>query len=396
MKKLSYKHTMAASIMGYLALAITNAYVPLLYVTFKDTYGISLEKIGILATVNFTCQVVADLFAPKIIGKFGYKKCVVASLFIECFGVLCLTIFPDVFPTPLSGLLTAGGIYAIGAGTMEVLVNGIVEACPNESKSGAISFLHSGYCWGCIILVSISTAFFAFFGTENWKIITALWTIIPFVNAIYFTRVPVRSLEEIGEATVSPKKLISMKSFWIMAVLVLLAGASEQAISQWVSAFAEEALGVSKTTGDLAGVLMFALMMGISRTVYATFSKKIDLYKYMMFSLCLCIVSYLVITLSPWPVVSLIGCAVCGFSVGILWPGSLSLSAGEIKGGIALFSFLALAGDLGCSIGPSTVTAASSVLGGNLNMGMLCAIVFPITTLIILAVRKKSGKLSQV
>lgn len=385
MKTLNYKHTVAASFIGYLVLSITGVFVPLLFVTFQNDYGISLEKTTLLVTLNFSTQVVFDLVAPKLIKWFGIRRTCIASHLLTAAGLMLLSVVPDLFQDKFIGIALCVFLYAAGVAVAEIIVNIVVESCPSDSTAGALSFLHSGYCWGSVLVVLVSTVFFNVFGTESWKILAVIWGVIPIINALFFTKVPI---PEPQEAEVPAKKLLSMKTFWIMLVLVVLAGASEQSVEQWVSTFAEASLNVSKSTGDLAGILMFSVMMGVARLIFAKFSVKLDLKKTMIASLALCAVSYLVITLSPSAVLSLIGCAVCGLSVGILMPGSFGLSVGSLKGGNFLFALMALSGDLGCSLGPSAVGAASGHFGGDLNKGILCAIVFPIAMLGILIVMK--------
>lgn len=393
MKTLTYKHTVAASFVGYLVLSIACVFVPLLFVTFRNEYGISLEKTTLLVTINFTTQVVFDLIAPKLISAFGLRRCCIASHILTAAGIALLAVLPEVMSDKFIGIALCVFLYAAGVGVAEIIVNIIVESCPSDSTAGALSFLHSGYCWGSVLVVLASTLFFRLFGTESWRILAVIWSVVPILNAVFFTKVPIAELDR---EEIPVKKMLTMKTFWVMLVLVVLAGASEQAVEQWVSTFAEASLNVSKSVGDLAGILMFSVMMGVARLVFARFSVKLDLKVTMAASLALCVVSYLVITLSPSAVLSLIGCAVCGLSVGILMPGSFALSVGSIKGGGVLFAFMALSGDIGCSLGPSAVGAASGIFGGDLKKGILCAVVFPIIMLTILIVMKLGDKKTKV
>ena len=289
-------------------------------------------------------------------------------------------------------LMAAVVLYAIGGGIIEVLISPIVEACPTEKKEAAMSLLHSFYCWGHVAVVLISTAFFAVFGVESWRILACLWAAVPILNIFYFSQVPIYPI--VSEQEKLPvRRLLGQKTFWLIVVLMVCAGAGEQAMSQWTSAFAESALGVSKTVGDLAGPCAFALLMGTARALYGKFSDRIPLKEAMLGSAVLCIGCYGLAVFAGNPVLGLLGCALCGFSVGIFWPGTFSLAAKELpSGGTAMYALLALAGDLGCSSGPTLVGLAANAMGGQLKAGLLAAVIFPIWMLLgILRVRGKSG-----
>ena len=385
----SYRHTLYASYLGYITQAIVNNFVPLLFTTFIASYGISLEKITLLVTINFGIQLVVDLLSPRFVDRIGYKTSIIIAHVFAALGLAGLGIFPDLLPDPYVGMLAAIFFYAIGGGLIEVLISPIVEACPFDQKSAAMSLLHSFYCWGHVGVILISTLFFALAGVHNWRILSFIWALVPLLNAVYFCLVPVRSLNEGGDS-MSVKELLSSKLFWIFALLMVCAGASEQAMSQWASAFAESGLKVSKTVGDLAGPCMFAVFMGISRAFYAKFSEKINLIVFMTGSGALCVVSYLLASLSPVPVLALVGCGLCGLSVGIIWPGTFSLAAEKCpKGGTAMFAYFALAGDLGCSSGPTLVGMISDAFDGRLTAGLLAAIIFPLLLLAGLRLCKK-------
>ncbi|MGL5434166.1 MAG: MFS transporter [Lachnospiraceae bacterium] len=375
--KQSYKHTMYACFTGYIVQAIVNNFVPLLFLTFQSSYGIPITKITFLVTFNFGLQLFIDFLSAGLIDKIGYRISVVAAHIFAAAGLASLVFLPELFSDPFIGLLIAVMIYAMGGGLIEVLISPIVEACPSDNKETAMSLLHSFYCWGHVAVVLLSTIFFAVFGISSWKILALLWAVIPLLNAVFFTRVPIVSLAEDGHMH-SVKNLLSNKIFWIMIILMVCAGASEQAVSQWASTLAEKGLGVSKTIGDLAGPMFFAIMMGISRIWYSKVGEKVDLQIVILFSGILCVTSYLCISLSPWPFLSLIGCGMCGLSVGIFWPGTISMSAGQIKSGTAMFAFLALAGDLGCSLGPTVVGRIAGMAGDDLKAGILAAIIFPV------------------
>lgn len=381
--KPNYQKTMYACFIGYIVQAIVNNFVPLLFVTFQTSYGIPLSKITALITVNFVIQLLVDLLSAGFIDKIGYRASVILAHICAAAGLLSLTILPDLLPDAFLGILISVIIYAVGGGLLEVLVSPIIEACPTDNKEKAMSLLHSFYCWGQMGVVLLSTVFFVLFGIQNWRILALIWVIIPVANGILFARAPIYSLQAEGEKGLTLKELFLKKIFWVLMLMMMCAGASEQSVSQWASTFAEQGLHVSKTVGDLAGPMAFAMLMGLSRLIYGKYGDKMNLDHFMTFSCILCTASYLCISLVPVPIVGLLGCAVCGFSVGILWPGTFSKAAVSIKGGgTALFALLALAGDLGCSGGPTLAGLVSSSFGNNLQIGILASIVFPILLLI--------------
>lgn len=373
-----YKRTLTACFIGYIVQAIVNNFAPLLFLTFQSTYGIPLSRITLLVTINFSLQLLIDLLSAGFIDKIGYRASVVLAQFFSAAGLILMTVLPGLLPDAFVGLLISVLVYALGGGLLEVLVSPIVEACPTDNKEKAMSLLHSFYCWGHVGVVLLSTLFFAVFGIENWKILALLWALVPLFNLILFATAPICTLNEDGEKGMSLSGLLTSKIFWILMLLMVCSGACEQAVSQWASTFAEKGLGISKTAGDLAGPMMFALLMGTSRLLYGKWGEKMNLQKCMAYSGVLCAVSYLLISLSPIPVLSLIGCGICGFSVGILWPGTFSMAAKQLRsGGTVLFALLALAGDLGCTGGPTYVGLISGAFGDDLKAGILAALIFP-------------------
>lgn len=385
-----YQKTIYACFLGYIVQAIVNNFVPLLFLTFESTYNIPLSKITLLITFNFGIQLLVDLLSAGFVDKIGYRVCAVAAHIFSALGLLGLSILPEILPDAYIGLLISVTIYALGGGLLEVLVSPIVESCPSKNKEKTMSLLHSFYCWGHVGVVLFSTLFFKIFGIDNWKILTCIWIIIPLANAFLFSRVPLAPLVKDGETGASMPTLFKNRIFWLLMLMMLCAGASEQAVSQWASTFAERGLGVGKTIGDLAGPMTFAILMGSARAFYGKFGDRINLDKFMIGSGVLCIASYLCISLSPSPFLSLVGCGICGLSVGIMWPGSFSKASAAIRnGGTAMFALLALAGDLGCSGGPSLVGYISSIASDNLKKGILAAIIFPFLLIVGILLLKK-------
>ena len=385
-----YQKTVVACFVGYIVQAIVNNFVPLLFVMFHESFGIPLSKITLLVTINFGVQLCVDIISVTFVDRIGYRASMVLAHATSALGLIALAVIPGILSDPYYGILIAVVLYAIGGGLLEVLVSPVMEACPTPNKETAMSLLHSFYCWGHVSVVLISTVFFAVFGISNWKILALFWAIVPIVNMIAFTRVPIASLIEEGEKGMSIGQLCKLKMFWIFMLLMICAGACEQAVSQWASTFAEQGLGVSKAIGDLTGPMFFAIMMGIARALYGKFGERIPLKKCMIACGFLCLVSYFIISLSPYPALGLVGCGICGFSVGIMWPGCFSLASASMpKGGTALFALLALGGDVGCSGGPTYVGMISSVFDNDLHIGILCAIVFPILLLLGLAMQRQ-------
>lgn len=375
----NYQRTIYACFVGYIVQAIVNNFVPLLFLTFEGTYGIEMGRITMLITINFGVQLVVDLLSAGFVDKIGYRISIVLAHLFSAAGLAGLVFLPGILPDAYTGLCISVVIYALGGGLIEVLISPIMESCPTDNKEKAMSLLHSFYCWGHVGVVLVSTIFFHLAGIENWRILTLLWVVIPVANGIVFLKSPIASLIEEGESGLSMKELFRNKMFWLFLLMMLCAGASEQAVSQWASTFAEQGLGVTKTIGDLAGPMAFAILMGSARAFYGKFGDRLNLDRFMLASGVLCAFSYLCIALAPSPVVSLAGCGICGLSVGIMWPGSFSKASAAIRnGGTAMFALLALAGDLGCSGGPTLVGYVSSAAADNLRIGILAAIVFPV------------------
>ena len=395
-KQKNYKKTLVACYLGFVTQAITANFTPLLFLTFKNTYGIGFEKIALIPMVFYFTQLLIDFAAAKFVDKIGYRVCVVSSQVLSAAGLVLMAVLPELFPVPFAGILIAVVLYAIGSGLVEVLVSPIVEACPFENKGGMMSLLHSFYCWGAVAVILGSTLFFTVFGIENWKILTVLWAIIPFWNAFNFMFCPIERLVE-EDQRMRTSQLLKLPLFWLLILLMICAGASEASMAQWASAFTESAMGVSKTVGDLAGPCLFAVFMGISRIVYGKLSEKLDLTKTMLACGGLCVLCYLMASLSAIPIIGLAGCALCGVSVGIMWPGTISISSQKCpRGGTAMFAFLALAGDLGATVSPSLVGGISNMAGGNLKAGLFAATAFPLLLIFgLIFLHRKFNKISQ-
>lgn len=378
-RRFTYKHTIYACFLGYIVQAVVNNFLPLLFLTFHTAYQIPLSRITLLITFNFVFQLTVDLLSASFIDRIGYRASAVLAHIFSAAGLILLTFLPDRLADPFWGILISVMIYAIGGGLLEVLVSPIVEASPSDNKAAAMSLLHSFYCWGQVGVVLLSTLFFATVGISHWRLLALLWSLLPIANGILFSLVPIGTLISQDEKALSAKELLSGKLFWILMLMMFCAGACEMAVCQWSSTYAELGLKVSKTVGDLAGPMFFAVMQGTARAVYGKKGEKTDLRRFMTYSGLLCVFSYLLISLSPWPALSLLGCGLCGLAVGIMWPGTFSLASARIRsGGTLMFALFALAGDMGCSLGPTLVGKIAGAQGDNLNVGILCAAVFPV------------------
>ena len=378
----NYKKTLIACYLGFITQALAANFAPLLFLKFHKDYGIPLGEIALISTVFFMTQLIVDVLCARFVDRIGYRKCIVASEVCSAAGLIGLAFLPEVFANPFTGILISVIVYAIGSGLIEVLCSPIVEACPFENKESVMSLLHSFYCWGAVGVILLSTLFFAVFGIDKWKYLACLWALVPLYNIYNFATCPIEHLVEEGKG-IGIRGLLKLPLFWVSILLMVCAGASELAMAQWASAFAESALGLSKTAGDLAGPCLFAVTMGISRMIYGKYGEKMNLMSFMIGSGSLCLVSYLLASLSANPIVGLIGCITCGFSVGIMWPGTISISSKQIPaGGTALFALLAMAGDLGGAFGPSLVGNVTQMSNDNLQKVMLAGCVFPIVLIV--------------
>ena len=388
-----YNKTVTACFVGYIVQAIINNFVPLLFLTFQTQYRIPLSQITVLVTFNFGVQLLVDLLSVRFVDKLGYRRSMVLAHIFGAAGLILLTVLPEILPSAFAGILISVMVYAIGGGLLEVLVSPVVEACPSDNKEKAMSMLHSFYCWGHVGVVLLSTLFFRLAGIENWKYLALLWALIPIANTFAFLHVPIAPLLKEGETGFSVRLLMKNRLFWILFVMMVCAGASEQAVSQWSSVFAEKGLGISKAAGDLAGPMAFAVFMGSARAFYGKYGDRIQLDRFMVFSCGLCILAYLGVSLLPIPALSLAACGICGLSVGIMWPGTFSKASAVMpRGGTAMFALLALGGDLGCSGGPTLAGFVASCLGDDIKMGILAGIVFPVLLLCGILVCRRAVK----
>ncbi len=392
---MNYRKTLIACYMGFVTQAIAANFAPLLFLTFHKSYGIPLGKIALISSVFFITQLIVDILCARFADTIGYRKCVVGSQLLSAVGLIGLAFLPQITADPFTGIIISTILYAIGSGLTEVLVSPIVEACPFEHKEAAMSLLHSFYCWGAVGVILLSTLFFSLFGIENWRWLSCIWAVIPLCNVFNFAICPIEHPTEDGKG-LSIGSLLKIPLFWLAILLMICAGASELSMAQWASAFAESALGLSKSMGDITGPCMFAVTMGISRSLYGKYGEKLDLMKFMLGSGALCLGCYLIASLSQLPLAGLAGCMICGFSVGIMWPGTISICSAKIpSGGTAMFALLAMAGDMGGALGPAIVGNISQNAGDDIQKGLLAGCVFPAVLVISVLFVKKLSRSSR-
>lgn len=391
MKKLNYKNTISACFIAYTVQAVVCNFAPLLFVGWSREFNISIPQLTSIITLTFLTQIIVDLLAARYADKIGYKACLVLAHIASCAGFIMLGTLPYLFASyPM--IVISVIVYSIGSGLLEVLISPVVEACPTKNKAGAMSLLHSFYCWGTVGVIAISTLYFAVFGRDNWRYLAFIWAALSILNGIYFIFVPIIEPKDSSENKKS-KPILKNKLFIISIILMICAGASELAMSQWASTFAETGLNVSKAAGDLAGPMAFAILMGSGRIVFGKLSSRISIEKYLVLSAVLCILSYLTACLSPSPVIALIGCGVCGFAVSAMWPATISLTTKAMpSASTAMFAFLAVAGDIGCTAGPTLIGYITNALGGELKKGLIFSCAFPVIILISLISLRKVKK----
>ncbi len=395
MLRKNFKATIAASCIGYFTQAILINFAPLLFITFRNEFGLSLAQLSVLIATNFATELIIDFLGTKYVSKIGYRRSVIIAQALSVIGLCMIPTMPRLMANKFFALEIAMIFCGLGGGLIEVLISPIVEACPTKRKSAIMSMLHSFYCWGQMGVVLLSTIYFRTVGIEHWEYLSLIWAIIPAIDLFLFCFVPINTLvDESEESTFG--ELIKQKLFWVFLIMMLCAGATELSMSQWASAFAEPGLGVEKWMGDLLGPCLFAVCMGSARVFYATHSDKIGLKKGILISSGICIISYLVAIFSPIPIISLIGCAMCGVGSGMLWPGTYSIATSRMpKGGVPMFGLLALAGDMGCLSGPYLTGMMSTAFDGNLKMGFLFSLIFPLTLMIMVIILMRYFKKPQ-
>ena len=392
--KLTHRATILAGCIGYITQSITINFYPLLFVTFGKQFGLSLSEISSLIVICFCAQLFIDAFASRFSRFLKTRPTLIGAQLFAAIGVASFGFLPRLLP-PFSALVIAVLLSGTGSGLVEVMVSPVIEACPTKRKSALMCLLHSFYCWGHVLVVLLSTLYFALFGVEKWEYLAYLWALIPLFDMLLFCFVPIFPTES-AEEKKAPRAFMKNKIFWLIFVMMVCGGAAELAMSQWASELAENGLGISKTVGDLLGPCLFAVCMGSARLIYVKMSQKISIDRFIAVSCILCILSYSLVALAPSPILALLGCGICGFSVGVLWPGCLSKATSLLHtGGVSMFALLALGGDIGCLSGPALVGLLADRFGGNLRLSLLISSVFPILLLVALFLSIRLSKQSK-
>ena len=363
MSQVSYKKTKIACYLGYVTQAISINLLPLLYLTFQNEFSVSLSQLGFLATLLFAVQMAVDLLATRF-GKYvSYRWGSVAACALSALGLVLMCVLPKWMPHFYVGVMLATVILSIGGGLTEVLISPLVDAIPEEGKVGEMSLLHSFYCWGVVAVILFSTAFFALVGVSYWRWLVLLWSLVPAVTAVMFACIPIPPKTEEVHSHRSAPSVVRYGLFWVLMALMVFSGASEMAPAQWASFFAENNLGIPKAVGDLLGPCAFAVFQGLSRVVFSRMARRRDPRRILAWHAVGCLVAYAVIVLAPHPLLSLFGFCMCGWFVGPMWPGILSLCATRFPaGGTAMFAALALCGDVGCAAAPMMIGAVTDRL----------------------------------
>ena len=371
-----YLPTKIASYVGFVVQAVINNFLPILFIVFQNVYGLSYEKLARIIVFNFATQIIVDMCVPKIISALGYRKCAVMCQGLAALGLMMLGILPNIMENTYFAIIMSVMVYAFGSGLMEVALSPLVEGLPSKNKRGSMAILHSFYCWGQAFTVIVTTALVLGFGFKNWTYVPLVWASIPFFNMFAFLKVPIIEPDK-TEKRDGLLNLLRNDKFRLYMIMMLCAGAAEVAMAQWASLFAQNALGVSKVVGDLAGPCAFAVFMGTGRIWYALAAKKVSFKKtiiVMSIGACIC---YMMVAICNVAAVSLVFCAICGFTVSIAWPGIYSAGAVAFpKASAVMYSVFAMCGDTGCALGPWLIGIIADNLG--LNIGFAAASIFPI------------------
>lgn len=366
-----YKRVKAACYTVNVCMAITGNLSPLLFLTFRSMYGISYSLLGLLVLINFITQLTVDLAFSFFSHKFNVEKAVKYTPVINIAGLLIYALWPFVFPNHVyAGLLLGTIVFSASSGFAEVLISPVIDAIPSENPEREMSKLHSIYAWGCVGAVIVATAFLLVFGGERWQWLALLFITVPLTSCILFFKAKLPVLAT-PERTSGAFAMLKRKGIWLCFLAIFLGGASEVTMAQWCSSYLEQALGISKVLGDILGVALFAVMLGLGRSLYAKYGKNVG--KVLFFGAIGATLCYFVAALTNLSFVGLFACAFTGFCVSMLWPGSLSVAAERFPmGGVFIFAFMAAGGDTGAAVGPQLVGVVTDVVAGS-GMGLRLA-----------------------
>jgi MFS family permease len=402
----TYRSTILCCYLGMFVQAIVINLAPVLFIPFKEQLGLSFEQLGRLILINFVTQVLFDLIAGATVDRIGVKRIVVAAHVLMAFGLSLFAWLPSLLPSPYAGLVIGTFVFSIGGGILELMLSPIINAVPSDRKAADMSLLHSFYAWGQMTVILLTALGVFLLPVKPWRWIATLWMIVPIMGAIGFSRSPMPPFVEEAQRH-RLRDMIRIPAFIGIMIAMGVAGASEIAISQWISAFSEKALKFPKLFGDLGGVCLFAVTLGIGRSWFGIYGQKVSIYRHMIAGAAFATALYVIASLSPWPWLSLVACAMSGLAVSLFWPGLLSISAARFpQAGASMYAILAATGDLGCAFAPWLVGLFADALtrrGGThlmgwtseafgLRMGLLAAVLFPLTLLILLIALRKDAK----
>ena len=382
----NYNLTFFGACLCFVTQALVINIYPFFFTTFNSIYGISLTKLALLTTVIFGVQFFVDLVGYKIADALGYKKSIFLCNGFVILGLASMCFLPDII-NPFWAIIICIFLTSIGGGLIETITSPMVEALPFEGKSTKMSLLHSFYCWGHLLVILINTLMVILLPARLWKLCFLIWIAIPLVCSAVFVKAPVIQLKADAKSG-SVKSLITNKTFLLILIALLCAGAIEQTLAQWSSYFAENSLGLSKTVGDLVGVCGFAFAMAIARTLYGLFGQKLNPFITLIICGALAGGSIIIVAFEI-KALSIIFIALSGFLIGIMWPLIISVPTKvDINGGTKMFSILALFGDTGCLIGPFLTGFIADEAGFKLGTGTACIYGFTLCFVILLVFLK--------
>lgn len=403
---MNFKRTKLACYSTYLSMSAVFCLPSMLFVTFRETYGISYTLLGTLVLTNFCTQLLVDLIFTFFTKYFNVKKVVRVMPLITCAGLLIYGIFPTLFPQyAYAGLLAGTVIFSVSAGLSEVLLSPVIAAIPSENPEKDMSILHSLYAYGVVFVVIVSTIFFKIFGAENWMYLAGFFGLLTIVSCVLFCTSPIPEMNLTQEKT---EGKASKKGFAMMlcVLCIFLGSAAENSMTNWISSYIENALNISKAVGDILGLTLFAVLLGVARTLYAKYGKNIS--NTLLMGMIGATACYLIAAVSTVPVISMVACVFTGFCTSMLWPGTLILMEEKIPNpGVAAYALMAAGGDFGASVSPQllgavadkvAVSSLASELSVTLNLtteqigmkaGMLTAMVFPLLGIALLIFIKR-------
>ena len=382
-----------------ITMAVVGNFSPLLFLTFRSLYGISYTLLGLLVLINFCTQLCVDLIFSFFSHKFNIPKAVKLSPLFSCVGLAIFSIYPMLFPeSAYVGLVIGTVIFSAGSGFAEVLISPVIAALPAKDPDREMSKLHSIYAWGAVGVVAVTTVYLLVFGHANWHYLGLIYILLPVCALIFFAKSEIPPMET-PEKTSGAVKFLKNPLVWLSFAGIFLGGAAEVTMAQWASGYLEQ-VGMDKIWGDIFGVAMFSLTLGLGRSMYAKFGKNISSVLFVgAIGATLC---YLVAAITPIPVIGLIACALTGFCVSMMWPGSLVVASDRFPtGGVLIFALMAAGGDFGASVGPQLVGVVTDAALENpallkmalelgiapeqfgMKLGMLIGMIFPLLAIFV-------------